>query len=78
MRNARPRLEQVLDPFASLGQTVPQGIGANLALDQFLPQHALGDDAQPFLAHQFGVLERFGVQIGEDRLGYVIETFFCK
>lgn len=51
---ARAGLEEVLHPIAALGQAAPQRVCAHLALDELLPEHALGDDAQPFLADQFG------------------------
>lgn len=77
MGDARPRLEQVLDPFAPLGEPVPECVGAHLALDQLLPQHAVGDDAQPLFAHQLGGGQRLGVQVGENGFGNVVEAFFC-
>lgn len=77
MRGARPRFEQVLDPFAALGQTAPQCVGAHLAFDQLLPKHSLGDDAQPLFAHQLGGFEGFCVQVGENAFGNVVQSLFC-
>lgn len=51
---ARSWLEEVLHPITPLGQSAPQGICAHLAFDELLPEHALGNDAQPFLADQLG------------------------
>jgi hypothetical protein len=78
MGGARPWNEQVSDPFPSIGQTAPQRVRSYLALDQLLPQHTLGDDAQPFFAHQLGGAQRVGVQIRQNTFRNVFQSFFCE
>ena len=75
-RMGLPRLgfEQVLDPVPSVRQALPQAVGVDLPLDQFLPQHPLRDDPGPLLADGPGCTERLGVQEGEDVLRHVIQT----
>jgi len=75
---ARSWLEEVLHPITPLGQSAPQGICAHLAFDELLPEHALGNDAQPFLADQLGRFERFGIQVRQNVFCDVIQTLDCK
>ena len=65
-------------PLVSLGQALPQRVGADHAFDQLLPEHALRDDPLPLLAHQLRRAQRAGVQEGQDVLRYVVQTLGCR
>ena len=74
-------LKYVFGPAAVYGQALPHWIRNDLTFDELLPQHALGDDTQPFATHQLGRAQGFGVQVrkydfgdGEQTFGY----FFFK
>ena len=61
-------LEQILGPAAMLRQPHPHGIRINLSFNELLPELAIGDNAEPFLANQLCGTERLGVQIGKNYL----------
>ena len=66
--------EQVLDPVPSVSQAFPQTVRVDLPLNQFLPEHPLGDDASPLLADSARCTERLSVQEGENVLRHVVQT----
>lgn len=61
--------EQILGPATMLRQSHPHGIRINLSFNELLPELAIGDNTEPFLANQLSGTERLGVQIGQDYLG---------
>ena len=67
----------VLSPLVSFREALPERVCADHALDQLLPQHALGDDPLPLLTHQLGRAQRARVQERQDVLRYVVQTSGC-
>ena len=45
------RFEQICTPASALTQATPQGVGAHFPLNQFFPEHAIGNDSAPLFAH---------------------------
>lgn len=65
-------------PSSPLRQPPPDGVSSHFPLDQLLPQHPLRNDPIPFLAHEFGRIERVSVQVGQNILGNMVQAFLCE
>ena len=61
-------------PSSPIRQAPPEGVSADLLLNQLLPEHTIADDPLPLLTHELGGAERAVVQVGEDVLRHVIQA----